>query len=118
MIVSSFTIWHENFFCSELCCHYRLQLCHVCKTGIICDHLWENPAKVTRQNSDKKGKSKKNQCVFFVLFFFSKYAPLIHFIQYAAKGLKKLLIIMTLSVPMFVYSSFGTSLWVLQVTNP
>jgi hypothetical protein len=25
----------------------------------ICDRLWENPAKVARQNSEKKGKSKK-----------------------------------------------------------
>jgi hypothetical protein len=25
----------------------------------ICDSLWENPAKVARQNSEKKGKSKK-----------------------------------------------------------
>jgi hypothetical protein len=35
----------------------------------ICDRLWENLAKVARQNSEKKGKS------------FSKDAPLIHFIH-------------------------------------
>jgi hypothetical protein len=26
-----------------------------------CDRLWENPAKVARQNSEKKGKSKKKK---------------------------------------------------------
>jgi hypothetical protein len=41
---------------------------------MICDRLWENSAKVARQNSEKKGKSKKK-------YFFSKDAPLIHFIQ-------------------------------------
>jgi hypothetical protein len=40
---------------------------------LISDCLWENPAKVARQNSEKKGQSKKN--------LFSKDAPLINFIH-------------------------------------
>jgi hypothetical protein len=42
----------------------------------IGDRLWENPAKVARQNSEKKGKSKNK-----LFSFFSKDAPLIHFIH-------------------------------------
>jgi hypothetical protein len=32
----------------------------------ICDRLWENPAKVATQNSEKKGKVKTKFLIFFV----------------------------------------------------
>jgi hypothetical protein len=36
----------------------------------ICDRLWENPAKVARQNSEKRGKEKT---IFFLEVYVTYY---------------------------------------------
>jgi hypothetical protein len=77
---SCITVTPEHLFRVTLSCiyhHFRPK----------CDRLWENQANVTRQNSEKRGKSKKKY------YFFSKDAPLIHFIhpnvqKYVQKCLK------------------------------
>jgi hypothetical protein len=69
--------------------------------SVICDRLWENPAKVARQNSEKKEKmgEKKKKII-------SKDGPLIHFIhpkvqKYVQKCLK-----IAPNVIAFQYNSF------------
>jgi hypothetical protein len=50
---------------------------------LICDGLWENPAKVARQNSQKKGKNGKSKKEIFFCLGDQKYVLLllIHFIH-------------------------------------
>jgi hypothetical protein len=74
------TKFHHAGSCQGCIQYYELLIIF----SIICDRLWENPAKIARQNSEKKGKSNKKIC---------KDAPLIHFIhpkvqKYVEKCLK------------------------------